>query len=131
MSNRFQERLERGNRSDALARDKPSILEPRSVYPKIEAAQEMFAEDLEAVLLTDEGRRVIWYLLEESKVFDNTFDLTNSKAFIVNGKRSIGHIFWRVISGKLSHLLPQLHSKIKLDKESLKKTLEFRNRKDD
>ena len=131
MSNRFQERLERGNRSDALARDKPSILEPRSVYPKIEAAQEMFAEDLEAVLLTDEGRRVIWYLLEESMVFDNTFDLTNSKAFIVNGKRSIGHIFWRVISGKLSHLLPQLHSKIKLDKESLKKTLEFRNRKDD
>ena len=131
MASQFNKRTEHRLRSNSFPRDKPEVLEPRSVYPKIEAAQEMFAEDLESVLMTDEGRRVIWYLLEESMVFDNTFELTNSKAFIVNGKRSIGHIFWRVISGKLSHLLPQLQSKIKLDKESIKRTIEFRKREDD
>ena len=132
MSDRWNERVNKKNRSSAFERGKTeSVPEQRNVYPKNDFGQELLTEDLEVVLSTDEGRRVIWHILEESTILEGDFDLTNSRAFIVSGKESIGHILWKVISGKLSYLLTQLQIDIKRDKASLKNQLEFRKGKED
>ena len=130
MGNKFNERLDRGKRSDVVNRSREQVVtESRFLYPKNEIGQDLLAEDLEVVLSTNEGRRVIWHLLEESTIFDGGFELTNSKAFIVNGKKSIGHVFWKIMSTKLSSLLPSINSNIKKDKEWLRTIVEIRQKK--
>lgn len=53
-------------------------------------AELRFKEDMATVLSSKQGRRVIWRLLEECKVFNSVWDPTERIRYLV-GKQDLGH----------------------------------------
>lgn len=67
-----------------------------------EVEQQQFEEDLQAVMNTEAGRRVMWAFLAECRVFQEC-NTGNSQTFTNLGRRSIG--LW--LMDKLTSICPE------------------------
>lgn len=92
------------------------------LYPDNKYGYDKFVEDIESVLKTPSGRRVLWRLLEISKVNNDNLN-TNANVYVQEGKRLVGNAFWRPILNNLLHVWVDIPKLIMLDKEDLRLNL--------
>lgn len=72
-----------------------------------ELRQERFRLDMQAVLATPEGRRVLWWFLGACGLFETSFT-GDSRTFFNEGKREIGHLLVKAMAQADPEALPTM-----------------------
>lgn len=113
---KFNPALERRKDKDSVDYSKLEL------YPESEHGYDCFVKDVEEVMMTPSGRRVLWRLLEISKVNGDNNN-TNANVYVQEGKRMVGNVFWRAILCNLLHKWVDIPKLILSDKEEIRLNL--------
>lgn len=94
----------------------PTISSSELIEQRNRRLQERGENDLRAILKLPEGRRLVWSMLEEGRVFQSSFT-GNSETFFNEGKRAVG----LVLLGRILAVKPEAFQQMTLEHASEEK----------